>query len=347
MKHPFFFLLAISLFLIAVLISCKKNNDDTPPPPPASKVGLVSGVGGFDDRGFNHLALLGLQRADNDLNVDVKSLESFDTAQIRQNINYFVLNGYNLIITLGYDAAAPTLQAATSNPNIKFALLDYSSPSTPSNMICFVFKVDQSAFICGFLAAYWAMVKDPGNPVAGWIGGPDIPEIENFKTGYTGGIQYFNNFYHKSVGVNGFFATSFSDTLQGAILADSLINTGVKVIFPFAGKTGNGALYKLQDHGFWGIGVDIDQYVSIPQVSSVLLTSCLKKLDNTVYNVIYYHTSSGFGSQKVYYGNLATFDVDIAAYHDYEASIPDSIKNNITSIRAGIIDGTIHTGVTK
>jgi basic membrane protein A and related proteins len=344
MKRYCYTSVIIALFILVTISSCNNKNDNPTPPAVTPKVGLISGVGGFDDRGFNHLALLGLQRADNDLNVYAESRESLDTAQIRENINYFVQNGFNLIITLGFDAADPTLKAASANPSIKFALLDCALASTPSNMICFAYRVDQSAFLCGFLGAYWSQLNNPAAPMAGWIGGPDIPEIEHFKAGYTKGIDYFNTFYGKSVLYNGFFATGFNDTLQGANLADSLIRLGANVIFPFAGKTGNGALYKIKEQNLWGIGVDIDQYVTIPDVSGRLLTSCLKKLDNTVYNVINYFSSSGFGSKKIYYGTLATVDVDIAPFHDYNQQIPDSIKNELTTIRSGIIDGTINTG---
>jgi basic membrane protein A and related proteins len=345
MKKYIIFLPAAFILLLVSAVSCTNENNDTPPEPVKLTVGLVSGVGGFNDRGFNQLALMGLQRATSDLGFPSEGKESFDTSDIPVNINYFIQAGSDLIITLGYEAAQPTNSAATANPSKKFALLDYAATNMPANMLCYVFKVDQASFLCGFLGAYWAQFKDPAGPVAGWIGGADITEINNFKTGYLSGIQYFNTMYHKNVISKGFFADGFNDTLQGANLADSLIGLGADVIFPFAGKTGNGALYKIKEKGKWGIGVDLDQYVSIPEVSGILLTSCLKKMDNTVYNIIYYTATNGFLGKRTYYGTLGTFDVDIASYHDYDTQIPDSIKSAISTIRAGINNGTIPTGV--
>jgi basic membrane protein A and related proteins len=332
------------LMVLVYLASCSSKDTTETTTIPKPKVGLISGVGGFNDRGFNQLALMGLQRAARDLGVDTASRESLDTSDFTPNINALIAKGYNLIILLGYEAASAVSAAAKANPDIHFALLDYSDLDLTVNKVYYVYQVDQSAFLCGFLGAYWAQLKDPGDPLSGWIGGLDIPVIQQFKTGYESGIKYFNDTYNKSVRTAGYFATSFSDTLQGAKLADSLILRGADVIFPFAGKTGNGALYKMQEKGKWGIGVDLDQYLSIPAVSGILLTSCLKRIDNTVYDIIYYTGKDGFTGKKISYGTLSTYDVDIAPYHDYDAQIPDSIKNEIATIRTGIVNGTIHTG---
>jgi basic membrane protein A and related proteins len=345
MKKGLYITGLLSLVLLIHLSSCSSKEDSSEIPSiPAPKVGLISGVGGFNDRGFNQLALSGLQRAAKDLGVKTSSRESLDTSDFTPNINALIQEGYDLIILLGFEASGAVSAAAKANPGIHFALLDYSENNIPFNLLYYVYQVDQSAFLCGFLGAYWAQLKDPANPMACWIGGLDIPVIEQFKTGYQGGIKYFNDKYMKSVGISGFFATSFSDTLQGAKLADSLILQGADVIFPFAGKTGNGALYKMKEKGKWGIGVDLDQYTSIPAVSDILLTSCLKKIDNTIYDIIYYTGKDGFTGRKISYGSLGTYDVGIAPYHDYDALIPDTIKNEIELIRSGIIDGTINTG---
>jgi basic membrane protein A len=343
-KKESFIIGILSVLMLFQLASCtrKKTVELEVIPPP--RVGLVSSTGGFHDRGFNELALNGLRSAAHDMGVDTASRESLDTSDFTPNINALIQQGYDLIILMGFEAAGAVTKAARSNPAVHFMLLDYSTSDIPANLSFYIYQVDQSAFLCGFLGAYWAQLKDPLNPVAAWIGGMDIPVIQQFRTGYTGGIQYFNTKYSGTVSSLGFFATSFSDTLQGAELADSLILLGADVIFPFAGKTGNGSLYKIREKGKWGIGVDFDQYVSIPEVSDILLTSCLKKMDNSVYNIIYWTKQKGFAGQKIEYGNLATVDIEIAPFHDFDALIPDSIKNELNFIRTGIKNGTIPTG---
>lgn len=326
------------------LTSCSHDDYVPLPETPPPNVGLVSGAGGFNDRGFNQLALMGLLDIAQDHNLKVAYRESIDTADFAPNIDTLVKGGYNLIILLGQEAAGAVLSAAEKNPSVNFVLLDYGNTEIPANLLYCVFQVDQSAFLCGFIGAYWAQLKDPLDPRSCWIGGMNIPVIQQFRKGYEGGIDYFNNKYHKTVGTSGFFANTFSDTLQGAKLADSLILLGAEVIFPFAGKTGNGALFKVKEKGKWGIGVDFDQYVSIPEVSEILLTSCLKKMNNAVYNIINEIETEGFRGQRIYYGNLSTVDIEIAPFHDYDALIPDSIRTELTAIRNGLKNGSIQTG---
>jgi basic membrane protein A and related proteins len=344
MKKEVFITGFLSLMIVCQLTSCSRKEANTITEIPPPKVGLISGVGGFNDRGFNQLALAGFQKVVTDHSLISAYRESIDTSDFTANIDSLILGGYNLIIILGYEAAGAVLSAAKNNLAVNFVLLDYSNDEIPANVLYCFFQVDQSAFLCGFIGAYWAQFKDPQAPLAGWIGGMDIPVIQQFRTGYEGGILYFNNKYHKTVSSAGFFANSFNDTLQGSKLADSLILQGADVIFPFAGKTGNGALFKIKEKEKWGIGVDFDQYVSIPEVSDILLTSCLKKMDNTIYNIITQIEKDGFIGQKIYYGNLSTVDIEIAPFHDYDALIPDSIKNELNSIRAGIKNGSIQTG---
>lgn len=330
---------ATLLALLVVIVSCNKDND-----PDVLKVGLVSGTGGFTDRGFNQLALNGLTRAQNELDIVTESRECFDTAQIREGIEYFASGDFNLIITLGYESTETMLRMAKAHPDKKFALIDDQAADPPSNLHSFLFRVDQSSFLCGVLGAYWADLKDPVYPLVGWVAGPQIDEIEHFRMGFFAGIEFFNSHYSRNVENVGNYTSSFIDTLEGATLANALIVTGAEIIFPFAGKTGNGALYKAKELGKWAIGVDLDQYESIPEVRDILISSCLKKLDNTVYELIKTCAHGDWGTEQIHYGTWEAGDVDIAPFHDYESQIPDSIKALLETVKTGIKEGNIQTG---
>ncbi len=342
MKKLSFVTASIFVMLVFVLFSCTKKSD--PAPDPALKIGLVGGLGSFSDAGFNQNIYTGLQLATADFPIISEARESKTVSDISTSIDYFIAKGFNLIITAGFDAAQATVTAANANPGTDFLLVDYSVANPPSNLLCAVFDVDQSSFPCGFLAAYWAYRQKPSNPVAGYVAGPAIPAIRQFSVSYANGIKYFNTQYQKNVLSLGYNATSFTDTLQGARLADSLMNRNASVIFAFAGTTGNGALYKVKESGKWAIGVDVDQYISIPQVGPVLLTSCMKGLDVMVYDVIYDYYNLYFPGGTVIHGDLANGGVAIAPFHDYEALIPDSIKAAIVIIEGGIKNGQIKTG---
>ncbi|MDD4644919.1 MAG: BMP family ABC transporter substrate-binding protein [Bacteroidales bacterium] len=330
--------LILSTALLVLLPSCHKDSQ------PELKIGLISGVGGFSDRGFNENILAGFQKAATEFPITCQTRESLSEEAIAAGISDFISDSCDLIITAGYAAAQATLDAALANPGIDFLILDYSTANLPSNMACSIFDVDQSSFPCGFLAAYWAYRQNPENPRAGYVAGVDIPQIRQFSQSYIRGIAFFNEKYQKDVQVSGYFANSFIDTLQGAKLADSLLQQGASVIFAFAGKTGNGALYRVQDAGKWAIGVDVDQYYSIPQVGPVLLTSCVKKLDNAIYGMLKDYRNLVFSGGQTQYNSLSNNGVGMAPFHDYETMIPDSIKAALTAIESGIKNGSISTG---
>lgn len=334
----------VSLLFVVVLsglfaTSCTKS-ESTPP----LKVGLISSMGGFDDGGFNQQALNGLIAAGGEAPVVYEAREISSIADIDSNIRYFLTNQFNLIITLSDYAKDYTLAAAQANPGTKFLLLDATVTPVPRNMICVNYAVDQASFPCGFLAAYWANLKNAVNPRVAFVGGPEISAIRQFTVSFSKGVDYFNNRYHKQVNVSGVYADSFNDTLQGARWADTLINEGASVVFACAAKTGNGALYKAMDAGVQAIGVDVDQYNTIPLAGSVLLTSCIKHMDIVVFQEVLNACNGTFFGGKALTLTLSNQGVAMAPYHDYEFLLPDTIKQAVENVKTGIMNGSIPTG---
>ncbi len=342
MKKLFTFAFCALLTFVFIFTSCSKKSD--PVPLPTLKIGLVSDLGGFSDAGFNQALLYGFQAASRDFPISSEAKESKLQEDIASNIGYFVTKGFDLIITAGFNAAEATISAANANPGIDFVIIDYSMANPPVNLLCAVFDVDQASFQCGFLAAWWALKQTPADPVTGFVAGPEIPEIRQFAVSYSQGVTYFNTKYHRNVQTIGHYATSFSDSLQGTELADSLIGRNASVIFAFAGSTGNGALYKAKEAGKWAIGVDVDQFFTIPPVAPILLTSCMKALDVIIYNIIYSYYNYYYPGGTVIHGNLNNGGVGIAPFHYFDGMVPDSIKRALTDISAGIKNGTIDTG---
>lgn len=320
-----------------LLVSC----DDSEPN--NISVGLISGVGGFDDMGFNMIALSGLTHAQQTLEITAFPTPCEDTTQMTAKLDYLTGINTDLIITLGFESVSYTQHFANENPNLHFAVVDHEMDAMPENMSCFSYEVSEAAFLCGYLAAFWSDYKDPQNPVAAWIAGYPYPSIEAFKTGYLNGINYYNSQYDRDVQSVGCYSYTFQDTALGAAKADSLINAGADVVFPFSGKTGNGALQKTKDRSKWAIGVDIDQSTAMPEFATILLTSCIKQLDVTVYQLITDYVESGELQTGNFYGNLENGGVNIAPFHVFSSQIPDSIQNNMNSIREQIISGTILT----
>ncbi len=342
MKPKLILLLSFVLFVGPMLTSCKKSTDNTPVM--FLKIGLVGGPSGFSDAGFNQAIWTGCYNAAKNFHMNFQGRPSLTPGEYKANLDYFVANNYNIIIAAGYEAAEATINAAASNPGICFVILDYSTTAPSSNLLGVLFDVDQASFPCGFVAAWWEYTHNHVNPVVGFVGGPPIPSIRQFSVSYAKGVEYFDSLYHRNVQTVGYYASSFADTLEGARLADSLLKQNVNTVFAFAGKTGTGTLYKMKEAGKWAMGVDVDQYYSIPVVGSSLLTSCMKELTVVTYGILDDFFYGKFAGGATLHANLGNNGVGLAPFHDFDAQIPDSVKNELALIKAGIINGSIKTG---
>ena len=307
-------------------------------------VGMVSDVGGIDDASFNENTWAGLARADDELAVCAKFIESQAQADYEKNITEFAEQNYDLIITVGFLLGDATGKMAAEYPDTKFAIIDYAYDPPIPNTAGIVFNVDESAFPIGYLAAGWANLKDPDDPQVGYVGGMQIPPVEQFIVAYEAGVAYYNEQKGTNVQVKGVYVGDFEAPDQGKIQGNSLIDEGVDVIFGVGGKTGNGGLAAAKERGKWGIGVDVDQYFTLPNEQDILITSCMKRLDNAVYSVVESATNDEFPGGGLYIGTLENGGVGLAPFHDFENEIPDELKAEVEAIIEGIKAGSIDTG---
>ena len=308
------------------------------------KVGMVSDVGGLDDASFNENTWEGLTMADEKLDVCAKFIESQAQADYEKNITEFAEQNYDMVITVGFLLGDATAKMAVEYPDVKFGIIDYAYDPPIDNVAGIVFNVDEAAFPIGYLAAGWAVLKDPEDPQIGYVGGMQIPPVEQFIVAYEAGAAYYNEMKGANVQVKGVYVGDFEAPDQGKIQGNSLIDEGVDVIFGVGGKTGNGGLAAAKERGKWGIGVDVDQYFTLPNEKDILITSCMKRLDNAVYAVVESETKGEFPGGSVYVGTLENGGVGLAPYHDYENEIPEELKLEVDGILEGIKSGEIDTG---
>jgi basic membrane protein A len=308
------------------------------------KVGMVSDVGGLDDASFNENTWAGLQKADEELAVCAKFIESQAQADYEKNITEFAEQGYDLIITVGFLLGDATAKMAEQYPDVKFGIVDFAYDPPIDNVVGIVFNTDEAAFPIGYLAAGWAVLKDPDDPQVGYVAGMQIPTVEIFIVAYEAGVEYYNQQKGTNVQVKGVYVGDFEAPDQGKIQGNSLIDEGVDVIFGVGGKTGNGGIAAAKERGKWGIGVDVDQYYTLPNEKDILLTSCMKRLDNAVYGVTESALTGEFAGGGVYVGTLSNGGVGLAPYHDFEDEIPAALKAEVEAILAGVEAGEIDTG---
>jgi basic membrane protein A and related proteins len=297
------------------------------------KVGLVTDIGGLNDRGFNQLANQGLQRAVKQLKVKGRVLISTSEADYVPNFTSLVRAKYNLIIGVGFLQTNSIETVANRFPKTKFAIVDVDVNGykvKPKNLEGLLFKEQEIGYLVGWLAALKA--KDSGR-VIGSVGGIKIPPVDRFIAGYQAGAK-------KAVPgtktLNG-YSQDFGDQQKCKEIALSQIGQGARVIFQVAGGCGLGAIEAAKSKGLCGIGVDNDQRFLGPQV----LTSARKKVDQAVFLAIKAATSGKYkGATNAVYG-LKNGGVALGKFGGGNCAVLPAWKKAVNSVAKKIIAGKI------
>jgi len=300
-------------------------------------VGVVTDVGKIDDKSFNQSAWEGAKRAESELGAYVQYIETTDSKDYAKNIATFADAGYDAIVTVGFALGEATVAAAKTYPDIKFVGVDQFQAEVTPNVVGLVFPEDQAGFLVGALAAQ--MTKT--GKIGGVFATDAVPPVWRFGEGYRAGAQYINPdvelfiVYHNDVG----FDKTFADPEWGAATAKSQIDKGADVIFGGGGKTGNGAVIGAVEAGAMGIGVDTDQYYTLPEAQKGLLSSAMKLITPGVFDLLKTVKDGTFAGGNF---NGAT---GYAPFHDLDASVPAEVKAKMEEISKAILDGSLQTGV--
>jgi basic membrane protein A and related proteins len=299
-------------------------------------VGLVTDVGKIDDKSFNQSAWAGVQQAQTDLGAIINYVETSDAKDYAANMQLFIDKSYDIIVTVGYALGTATHDAAVANPNVKFIGVDQFQSDTLPNLVGLVFHEDQSGFLAGALAAQ--MTKT--GTIAAVLGTNLVPPVVAFKEGYEAGARYINpNIQVISTYHPGGLDVAFTDPEWGATTAAQAITNGADVVFGAGGKTGNGALIEVASHpGLYCIGVDSDQWETVPEAHPCLLSSAMKLITPGVFDILQQAKNGTFPTGNLYGA------AGLAPYHDFDSVIPQAVKDKIDQIAAGLKDGSITTG---
>jgi basic membrane protein A len=245
---------------------------------PAIKVGLVTDIGGLNDRSFNQLANEGLERAKSELGVEGRVLTSKSDADYVPNLSTLAQQKYDLVIGVGFLMSDAMNTVATKFPDTNFAIIDFSQAALkgkPANVRGLLFKENEVGYLAGSLAALY--VKDKGgDQVISSVGGQKIPPVDSYIAGYQAGAKKANPDIKT---LNG-YSQDFVDQAKCKEIALNQIAEGSQVVFQVAGQCGLGALDAAKEKGVLGIGVDADQ----GYLGDYILTSAQKKVDVAVFD---------------------------------------------------------------
>src|SRR5882762_5913318 len=235
------------------------------------KIGMVTDIGQLQDKSFNEVSLKGVQDGASAVGGTAKNIVTKDIADYKQNIQSFVDQKYDIIFTVGFLIGTETLAAAKANPNIQFFGIDqFVADPAPANYQGLLFNEAQAGYLAGIVAG---TITKSGK--IGAVGGrSDVPPVVNYIKGYQNGAKAIKS----SVTVTVNYTEDFNAPDKGEASAKTMTGQGVDVIFQVAGLTGAGALRAACNAKVYGIGVDVDQYNSLPDAKACIITSAEKHL---------------------------------------------------------------------
>jgi basic membrane protein A len=329
---------------------------EAPPAEEPVQVGFVTDTGGIDDKSFNTTQWNGVLRAQDELGVEGQFIQSDEATEYEPNLTEFASQGYDLVVAAGFFLGTDLAKVAALYPDVSYTIVDYSypDPGIPEDLVGYdecipnvqgqVFKTDQAAFLAGYLAAG---MTETGK--LGYFGGAKIPTVTIFGVGFQQGMEYYNEVHGTDVVLEGWdnetgeglFTNDFVDLTKGKESAETLFDRGADIFMGVGGLIGSPGFDVARERGGLGIWVDVDGYELLTEARDVMLTSVMKKMDNSVYAVIEDVVNGEFEGCTNYVGSLDNDGVGLAPYHDLDSEIPDDLKAEVEELKAAIISGEI------
>jgi basic membrane protein A and related proteins len=320
---------------------------------------MVTDTGGINDRSFNASSWAGMQAAATaNPNVTVKYLQSTTQSDYVPNINTFIGEKCNIIVTVGYLMGAATEAAAKANPTEKFAIVDCSYATTcltgtkETNIDQLTYNTVQDGFLGGYLAAGMSKTGKVAT-----FGGIELPTVTIYMDGYYDGVQYYNTKHGTHVQVLGWnettqkgsFTGDFTNQTKGQQLTQTFISEGADIIFPVAGNVGLGAAKAVQSadsaagsdkvNMMW---VDVDGCVSAATYCPYFITSVEKGIVASVKATVL-SAANGTFTGGTYVGTLSNGGAVLAPYHEFATKVPASLQSELMTVQMGIENGSIPT----
>ena len=332
--------IATIMIVSLVLAACGGADED--------KVCVVLDTGGENDRSFNEFTLKGARDAAEELDIEFAYIVSEAETDYEKNVNNFIEEGCNMIITVGFLMGDVTAAAARANPEVNFAIVDFDYwpgfgcdenlsscyDEDLANVTSLMFQEDEVGYLAGVLAG---CMSETG--VIGSVSGMEIPPVVKFVVGYQNGAKSQN----PDIETLNVYIPDFNDPSTGKQAGQSMLDEGADIIFGVGGNTGNGGVLAAHEAGKWGIGVDVDQYYTYPDVQTSLLTSAAKNMDVSAYNAVK-NFADGSLEAGIFMGNLENDGIGLAPFHDQEGNIDQACKDAIDAAKDALVAGDVSTG---
>jgi basic membrane protein A len=324
--------LVTALALVAAGCGSKKSSSGSTTTTKAAsfKVGLSTDTGGLNDRSFNHLAYVGLQRAKTQLGVDTRVITAASSSDYVPNLTALARQGYDLVNGVGFTEIDAMKYEAKQYTKTHFAIVDVSNADEGGlkNVEGLLFKEQEAGYLAGYAAGLAA--KERGGKAVSSVGGQKQPPVDRYIAGFQAGAKAA---FPGVQTLNG-YSNDFEKLALCKEVALNQIADGSVVVFQVAGGCGLGALDAAKEKDVWGVGVDADQ----GYLGSYVLTSALKRVDTSVFDSIKDAKDGKFkGGQDAVYG----LDVNGVGIGKFSPKTPPGIADKVGQIKQQIADGKI------
>lgn len=299
----------------SLLVGCSGNNESASDD--KITVAMITDVAGVNDQSFNQSAWEGLQRAEKELGIEVKYLESKQDSDYATNIETLVDEDVDLILGVGMKLADAIKEGSELYPDQNFVLVDEEIDA--SNVKNILFKAEESAYLAGLIAGKTTKTNN-----VGFIGGMELPVIDTFKYGYMAGVKAAN----PDAKVQAQYANSFTDQAKGKAIANQMYSNGADIVFTCGGDVGTGAIEAAKENNKYAIGVDRDQSDLAPEN---VLTSAIKRVDAGVFETVKSYVNGTFEG-----GTTTTYGLEENA-----VGVPDTTKNLVSQDILDLVEETI------
>jgi basic membrane protein A and related proteins len=308
------------------------------------RVALVIGTGSqLMDGGFNESSWDALLRAEEELDAEIENFQPIDPEDAIADMTEIASGGYDVIVAVGIALEEPTMVVAPQFPDVHFIGVDIFQPETVENVTGLIFPEDEAGFLAGVLAASLTET----NTVGGLFGTDDVPPVVAFREGYESGIRWTEQELDREIEViaeyhPGTVLDSFSDPQWGASMAAQQLALGADVIFTAAGGTGIGVLEEVafvaeDGERAFCIGVDSDQWQTLPQAHPCLVSSAVKRVEDGVFELLTQYVDGEIAG-----GNFVG-EVGLAPFYDFADMIDEDTQDFLQRVQTDLETNSILT----
>jgi len=307
----------------------------------------VSDEASWNDNSFNEAVFDGLMQAESELGVQISEAESQSAEDYPGNLQAMVDASCDVIFAVGFNLVDDVNIAAQANPDISMVTVDGFLTGDSENLKPVVYRMVESSYLAGYLAAAYSTSK-----VVGTYGGLQIDAVTDFMTGFYFGAKAYETETGTPVTVLGwdpiaaegqFWGGFAPNDATGKSIAAAQLEQGADVLFPVGGDQFGAGTEAIKEAGGTAvmIGVDKDIALTAPEYAEFILTSAEKRMGAATFDIIKDYALNGTFSAETYTGTLANGGTDISPFYEFDSLVSQEIKDRLAELKQGIIDGSI------